>query len=314
MYCSGEKMIVYRELSSVEADLDFSAKTLYSLTNDIEKHYRRVEIPKHDGTFRVLYVPDTLLKTVQRRIANRILLLEPISRYATAYKRGSFIRKNASCHVGKETVLKLDIKHFFDSILYSHVKDKVFTEKRFSEPIRVLLTMLCYYKDRLPQGAPTSPVITNIVMRDFDETVGNWCNQRGITYTRYCDDMTFSGSFDVNEVKIFVKSELRKIGFFLNEKKTVSAKGTQRQIVTGIVVNEKLNVSSEYRKKLRQEVYYCRKYGVEEHLKRIGNSVDAKKYLQGLLGRISYVLEVRCDDKSFLADKEFIAGLIKQYE
>ena len=178
----------------------------------------------------------------------------------------------------------------------------------------MLLTMLCYYKDRLPQGAPTSPVITNIVMRDFDETVGNWCNQRGITYTRYCDDMTFSGSFDVNEVKIFVKSELRKIGFFLNEKKTVSAKGTQRQIVTGIVVNEKLNVSSEYRKKLRQEVYYCRKYGVEEHLKRIGNSVDAKKYLQGLLGRISYVLEVRCDDKSFLADKEFIAGLIKQYE
>ena len=211
-------------------------------------------------------------------------------------------------------VLKLDIEHFFDSILYSHVKDKVFTEKRFSEPIRVLLTMLCYYKDRLPQGAPTSPIITNIIMRDFDEMVGAWCNNRGIAYTRYCDDMTFSGSFDVREVKCFVRSELKKMGFFLNEKKTVSARCSQRQIVTGIVVNEKTNISSEYRKRLRQEVYYCRKYGVCEHLKRLGCDVSPKKYLQGLLGRISYVLDVRRDDKSFLSDKEFIIGLIKQYE
>ena len=68
--------------------------------------------------------------------------------------------------------------------------------------------MLCYYKESLPQGAPTSPAITNIIMYDFDERVGEFCAERGIAYTRYCDDMTFSGAFDEREVIDFVKEEL----------------------------------------------------------------------------------------------------------
>ena len=162
-------MIVYRELSSIEKDLGFSAKTLYGLSNSLEKHYHTVYLPKSDGSKRKLSVPDLILKPVQKSIADNILIQYPISKYAKAYKPGSSIQKNARPHVGKKKILKLDIEGFFDHILYSRVKDTVFYEEKYSESIRILLTMLCYYNDSLPQGAPTSPAITNIIMYDFDE-------------------------------------------------------------------------------------------------------------------------------------------------
>ena len=141
-------MIVYRELASIEQDLGFSARTLYSLSNNLEKHYHNVLIPKSDGSKRKLSVPDLILKNVQRSIADNILSQYPISKYAKAYKIGSNVVQNAQPHVGKKKILKLDIEGFFDHILYSQVKDIVFYKEKFAEPIRVLLTMLCYYRSR----------------------------------------------------------------------------------------------------------------------------------------------------------------------
>jgi len=109
-----------------------------------------VFIPKSDGSKRKLSVPDLILKTVQRSIADNILVQYPISRYAKAYKFGSNVQQNARPHVGKKKILKLDIEGFFDHILYSQVKNTVFYKEKFSEPIRVLLTMLCYYREALP--------------------------------------------------------------------------------------------------------------------------------------------------------------------
>ena len=167
-------MIVYKELASIEQDLGFSAKTLYALSNNIEKHYHTVLIPKRDGSKRKLSVPDLILKMVQRSIADTLLTQYPVSKYACAYKCGSSVQQNARPHVGKKKLLKLDIDGFFDHILYSQVKDKVFFEEKYAPPIRTLLTMLCYYRESLPQGAPTSPAITNIIMYDFDEAVGDF--------------------------------------------------------------------------------------------------------------------------------------------
>lgn len=302
-------MIVYRELKSLEQDLGFSSRTLYAISNSIGKHYKTVLIPKRDGGVRKLSVPDEMLKKIQRRIAEVILSTEPVSKHAMAYRYGASVQKNAKPHVGAKKILKLDILHFFDSIYYSTVKEKVFTAERFSEPVRVLLTMLCYHKDALPQGAPTSPVITNIIMRDFDEMAWAWCAERGIRYTRYCDDMTFSGDFDENEVECFVRGELRPYGFVLNRRKTAVITSDKRQTVTGIVVNEKLNVSSDYRRKLRQEIYYCKKFGVFEHLKRIG-ARDEVEYLQSLLGKIAFVLQTLPDDKEFLDYKMTVKSML----
>ncbi len=300
-------MIVYRELSSIEADLGYSTKTLYALSNNISSHYRSVKIPKKNGGTRTLNVPDEVLKKVQSAIAEKLLALEPISAYATAYRPGTNILKNASPHTAKEQILKLDIYNFFDSIHYSTVKDKAFPDNRYSENIRILLSMLCYYKDVLPQGAPTSPVISNIVLCDFDNTVGGFCDSRSVAYTRYCDDMTFSGEPEaLNGIIPFVRSELKKCGFILNDKKTKIVSSSKRQSVTGIVVNEKINISDDYKRKIRTEVYFIEKFGIHSHLYKLGYDCDPIRYLNSLLGKINYVLQVCPEDKNFSSYKNSI--------
>ena len=303
-------MIVYKELSSIEKDLGYPAKTLYGLSNNLEKHYHNVFIPKSDGTKRKLSVPDLILKSVQRAIADNILAHYPVSKYATAYKVGSSVQKNARPHVKKEKILKLDIEGFFDNIIYSKVKDIVFYEEKYSEPIRILLTMLCYYRESLPQGAPTSPAITNIMMYDFDERIGAYCSERGIAYTRYCDDMTFSGAFDEKEVIAVVIAELQKLGLFLKNRKTAIISNTKRQTVTGIVVNEKINLTKEYKKKIRQEMYYIKRFGIDSHLKKIG-ILEKEQYIDSLLGRIAFVLQTIPKDDEFLEYKNLLQTYIK---
>ena len=299
-------MIVYRELSSLERDLGISAKTLYAVSNNISKHYHKAKLPKKNGGYRNLSVPDEILKTIQRQISEVLLIHMPVSRYAKAYRFGSSTLRNAKHHVGKQVVLKLDILHFFDSIRYSTVKYKVFSEQIYAEPLRILLTMLCYHKDALPQGAPSSAAITNIILYEFDELIGQWCREQGIAYPRYCDDMTFSGDFDPAEVVRFVRLELKKIGFLLNEQKTKIQHPGQQQTVTGIVVNEKLSIPADYRRKLRQELYYCRKFGIQEHLQKIGLEIPEDTYRMQLLGKINYVLQVHPDDRDMLEARKWL--------
>ena len=133
--------------------------------------------------------------------------------------------------------------------------------------------------------------------------------------------MTFSGKFDRREVKNKVRAFLAAYGFELNEKKTRLQKAHQRQTVTGIVVNERPQVSREYRRKLRAEVYFCSKYGVESHLQRRGEKTpgeavpqetdgDSVRYLQQLLGKINYVLQVNPEDPEFCRAKEQVKEML----
>jgi len=305
-------IITYMELSSLTRDLGFSARALYAAANHKESHYHKTKIPKGNGEMRELTVPDGFMKAIQRRIVDVLLCREEISPYATAYRYGGSTRKNAVLHLKSDILLKLDIRQFFDHIIYPTVKERVFPADRYSEANRVLLSLLCIHRDVLPQGAPTSPVISNIIMRDFDNTVGDWCRGRGINYTRYCDDMTFSGDFDPSEVIELVKKELGKMGFYLNGKKTVIARRGQKQVVTGIVVNDKMNTSADYRKKLRRELYYCMKYGVSEHLKHQGIEVGESEYLRTLLGRTNYVLSVDRKNQEMQKYKKWLAEQLKK--
>ncbi len=305
-------MIIYRELSSIEADLGFSAKTLYALSNNLSAHYHSVEIPKKSGGTRSLNVPDEALKSVQRAIAEKLLSLEAVSQYATAYRTESGIVQNALPHIGKQKILKLDIYRFFDSIKYSAVKDKAFPEKRYSESIRILLSMLCYFKDTLPQGAPTSPAISNIILYDFDIAVGNYCNSRSVSYTRYCDDMTFSGELgNTDELILFVQEELKRYGFILNRKKTRAFSSSNQQKVTGIVVNEKPNIPDKYKREIRKEIYFIQKFGIISHLKRIGCGDTPEHYINSLLGKVNFVLQVCKNDKEFLNYKNILHNIQK---
>lgn len=297
-------MIVYRELSSLAADLGFTPRTLYAVSNRVSAHYRRVSLSKRDGGTRELSVPDPLLKSIQRAIAQKLLVLEPVSPLATAYRPGGSTRLNAALHVGKPLVLKLDILGFFDHITYPLVKEKAFPSLRYSEPNRILLTLLCTHQDALPQGAPSSPAISNIILFDFDRAIAAWCDQRGVAYSRYCDDMTFSGDFDPRQLLPVVRRELGKLGFFLNPRKTAVLRPGRRQLVTGLVVNQQLSVPREMLRSLRQELYYCRKFGLSSHLERRGIPLTPKQYAARLLGKLNYVLSIRPDDRELLQARQ----------
>ena len=305
-------MIVYRELSSLARDLGFEAKTLYAVSNALDKHYRQVCLPKKDGGVRTLSVPDPLLKTIQRRIAQVLLVHMPVSSYATAYRYGGSTRRNAAPHVGQPVLFKLDIQHFFDRILYSSVKERAFPPEIYAEPLRILLTMLCYHGQSLPQGAPSSPAISNIILFDFDQAVGAWCTGHGIRYTRYCDDMTFSGLFSPEEVMVFVQDQLKPLGLFLNRNKTQVLRAGQRQVVTGLVVNEKIGIPAHDLRALRQELYYCRKYGVSSHMARLGISESEAHYLMRLLGRVNYVLQITPDKGEFQQARAWLRDTLRE--
>jgi len=123
--------------------------------------------------------------------------------------------------------------------------------------------------------------------------------------------MTFSGDFDPAEVIRFVRLELKKMGFLLNEQKTRIQHPGQHQSVTGIVVNEKLSIPADYRRKLRQELYYCRKFGIQEHLQKIGLEIPEDIYRMQLLGKVNYVLQVHPENRDMLEAKKWLLGINK---
>jgi retron-type reverse transcriptase len=153
-------------------------------------------------------------------------------------------------------------------------------------------------------------------MRPFDEYMKQWCEKQGISYSRYCDDMTFSGDFLPGPVIRKVTGFLNAMGFSLNEEKTKILSCNGRQAVTGIVVNEKVQASPDYRRKLRQEVYYCLKFGVRSHLKMTGRKAEdpdaVQRYLFSLLGKIRYLLFINPEDLWFQEAREKITELIME--
>ena len=148
-------------------------------------------------------------------------------------------------------------------------------------------------------------------MYESDEVIGNYCKENNISYTRYSDDMTFSGNFDVNKLITFVNNEIHKIGLKLNKDKTRVINKNKCQKITGIVVNEKVQVSSSYRKKIRQEIYFINKFGVENHLNKINLNINRNQYLKSLLGRINFVLSVNPIDNEFMNYKNNILELVR---
>jgi RNA-directed DNA polymerase len=294
---------------------------LYSLSNHLEDHYQTYFITKRDGSKRKILAPDSLLKKVQKNILATCLAGRTCSPYATAYRKGIPLVSNATPHLGKKQLLKLDIEDFFGSITVPMIARSAFPRIYFPPAIAGLLTQLCAYEDCLPQGAPTSPMISNLVMKPFDDSIGAWCAERQISYTRFCDDLTFSGDFDPKEVKNKVQNFLFELGFSLNKRKTKQLSASQQQSVTGIVVNQKAQTARTYRKKVRQEVYYCQKYGVQSHLIHQGMAsqqvLDQKivqQYLQQLLGKTNFILQVNPSDQEFLQARKSLQKLLQQLE
>lgn len=281
-------------------------KKLYSISNRIEDNYKVFKIRKRNGKYRTIYEPNYNLKYIQKQILNNILNNYKISKYAKAYHKGISLKDNAINHINKEVILKLDLENFFDNISFIDVYNYCFPIEYFPKQIGMLLTYLVTYEDHLTQGSPTSAYISNLVMRDFDEELGEFCNKLNVSYTRYSDDMTFSGNFNPTDIIKKVNQLLKNTNLNLNKDKIHIIRKNNKQLVTGIVVNKKLSVDINYRKKIRQEIYYIKKYGLNSHLKHINYMQSKETYLNNLYGRILYVLQIDNSNKEFIEYKKYI--------
>ena len=125
--------------------------------------------------------------------------------------------------------------------------------------------------------------------------------------------MTFSGNFNPDIGIKFVRDELKKSGFFLNNKKTVIAPKSNKQCVTGIIVNKKPNIPCEYKKAVRQELYYCKKYGVSGHMTFKGILDTEEHYIQILLGKLNYILSVCRNDKEFIEYRDYLINIKNKF-
>jgi RNA-directed DNA polymerase len=268
--------------------------------------YRDFEVLKKNGKKRNISEPLPSLKEIQVWILNSILYKIEVSKFAKAYVPKSSIKKNLIFHKGQPQVLTIDIENFFPSIKLASVQE-IFRSLGYSALISNLLAKLCCRDGSLPQGAPTSPHLSNLFLKTTDNIIFEFCKERNIKFTRYADDMTFSGSFNADELIAFVSSELGKLKLKVNDDKTKLMTPNMRQTVTGVVVNEKPQVSFYKRNKLRQEIYYIKKFGLQDHMQR--KQIKKAHYIEHLLGKVNFILSINSDDTEFIGYKELLHEL-----
>jgi len=218
--------------------------------------YITYELPKKSGGKRIISSPAPHLKSVQRSLL-KMLYLEGFSDQSTGFIPGRSIVTNAVLHVGKEIVVNADIKSFFPSTSYKQVYSlsRRICNGSLSPLAARLFSEICCFQGSLATGAPTSPAVSNLIMAGFDISLNSIAKKLNVTYSRYADDLTFSGDPAAVWMLKPLRSYLTRLGYELDPKKTNIFRKGRRQTVTGIVVNSKINIARPLRKRLRAAVY-----------------------------------------------------------
>lgn len=217
--------------------------------------YETFEIPKRSGGTRTIDAPDGPLKQLQERILHRLLAGLEAHEAAHGFERGRSIVTNARRHVRKAAVLKIDLKDFFPSTRAAEVH-KLFRQVGWNRKVAKQLTTWCTWRDGLPQGAPTSPRLSNLVNQRLDARCTGLARFFGADYTRYADDLTFSWRHEpgdrVRDLLHGVERIARDLGYRVHHKKKLHLmRQHDRQVVTGLVVNHDVNLPRPTRRWLR---------------------------------------------------------------
>ena len=221
----------------------------------IRRKYHRFTIPKRSGGRRQISAPCDELKVMQRRILRRLLGRLRAHPAAKGFERGESVVTNALPHTMQDVVIRMDLKEFFPSTSAKRVTD-YFRRIGWDKKSAALLTELCTHDGGLPQGAPTSPRLSNLVNYQLDARLAGLAALFGGAYTRYADDLTFSlplpNRGDQNSLVGSTKAVLRDYGYTLHQdKKFRIARDHHRQVVTGLVVNQRVNLPRHVRRRLR---------------------------------------------------------------
>ena len=276
-----------------------------------KSHYHYHWMKKRSGGFRLIESPKSLLKQVQYQILDQILDIVPAHNAAHGFVRGRSILTNAEPHVGQRVLVKLDLENFYASISFNRVV-AIFRALGYCRETGIWLARLTtsalprmtpfpnggnyhslqpYQRRHLPQGAPTSPALANLSAYSLDVRLEGMASAFDVTYTRYADDLTFSGSERLLAgLKTFiplVTKVIRHEQFVLNLAKRKVIRNNQRQQVTGVVVNEKTNVSRKSFDQLKATLHNCIQKGAAGQ-----NHHDHPDFSAHLRGRIAHVKQL----------------------
>ncbi|WP_144778177.1 reverse transcriptase domain-containing protein [Marinobacter maritimus] len=275
--------------------------TLYSFP--LEYSYTKFTIEKKNGSSRQIRAPNPKLKIIQKRLKNHLEKLYRPHSAATAFVAGRGIVDNAKRHIKRECVFNLDLDSFFDYIHFGRVKGLLVAPPyNLRDDTAKLIAHICCLNGRLPQGAPTSPLISNMVARSLDHKLSRLAKKYKARYSRYADDITFSFQkktdgiiFHVDEGVVKPSVELVDIienaGFLINIRKTRVQYYDQRQVVTGLKVNSVVNVDRRYIRTTRAMLFSLSQ-GVEsanmKFFEKVGG--DPERRLENVVhGRIAFI-------------------------
>ena len=268
-------------------------------------HYVTFEVPKKSGGTRTLSAPHRTLASCQQWILDRIVGILPAEPEAHGFLPGRSILTNASPHAGRAVVVNMDLEDFFPSVGYRRVRG-VFRRLGYSPSVATVLALLCTECPRrtvvydgttyhvataprgLPQGACTSPGLSNQVARRLDRRLAGLAGKLGATYTRYADDLTFSGDQALDAKVGYLMARVRHLaqaeGFRVNEAKSRVLRRNAAQVVTGLVVNDRPGVPRDEVRRLRAILHRARRDGLDAQ-----NREDQPNFRAWLRGKIAYV-------------------------
>lgn len=261
-----------------------------------ERKYRRYQyfkLKKRNGKFREIMSPAKDLKYLQKWLLVNILEQYTLAESCKGFRKKISIYDNAKVHENAEVILKIDLLKFYDTITEKRVYG-VFKSFGYLENLAYSLAKITTAKHRdsywydfdgnskevlrsfveekpaiLPQGAPTSPMLANILATKLDYRFESLAKKMNFNYSRYADDLTFSISKHGNLPSLkLIDKIISEEGFFINKDKTQYMKKGCKQYVTGLTTTNGINVSKIYRKEISEHIYYCRKYGINGHLER----------------------------------------------
>ena len=300
----------FKTLDELSEIIRLSKRLLYCLSMKTEKYYTGKEIPKRRGGVRVLSVPSYTLSIVQHWILTEILNKIPPSNRAMAFRIGTSFgqKQNAAGHMNTLYGLSVDLKDFFPSITRKRIFSFFSSIGYNNDFAATILSRLCTVSDQLPQGASTSPALSNIVCIQLDKALIGLCNKRGIRYSRYADDMYFSCDNKelLKKASIQIREIIESFGFEINEHKTHYQTPSGKKLITGITV-----VQDDYKSELKAPRELKRKIRAETH-----NCVFSGDYTKRchILGEIAYVdyIERECDFNYRESIKKYISRLVEK--
>lgn len=256
---------------------------LSSVISCPQKFYRDFTIPKRSSGTRTITAPYPSLKYIQRWILSNILDKVKIHGCAHGFVRKRSILTNVKIHQGNKYLLKIDLKDFFPSIKIDWVI-QIFKELGYEHTVAFYMASICCCEDQLPQGAPTSPAISNIAVRHLDRRLYRLAKKFTLNYSRYADDIAFSGN-KINGCFVRYACDIIKdCGLTVNENKIRLYNNRGSKILTGISLASGVpKITRSYRRELVQELYYIKKFGLNGHTSH--NKIRKSNYIESLIGK-----------------------------